>query len=68
MPAFLKNISSTEIVILASILVLLFGSKFFISLGKTGGETLREMKKIKKNFTDAVGDDEPSKTKKEVLG
>ncbi len=63
---FLKNISPTEITILAVILIVLFGSKVFISLGKTGGETLKEIKKIKKSFTEAVEDDESTKNKEEV--
>jgi Sec-independent protein translocase protein TatA len=58
---FLKNISPTELIILAAILLLLFGSKIFVSLGKTSGETLKEIKKIKKNFTEAVEDEEPKK-------
>lgn len=58
---FLKNISSTELIILGAIVVLIFGSKFLISLGKTGGETFKEMKKIKKNILEAVEDDEPKK-------
>lgn len=65
MPAFLKNISPTEIIILVSILLLLFGRKAFITLGKTGGETFKEIKKIKKSFTEAIEDNEPKK--KEVL-
>jgi len=63
---FLKNISPTEITILAAILIVLFGSKVFISLGKTGGETLKEIKKIKKSFTEAIEDDESNKNKEEV--
>ena len=58
---FLKNISSTELIILASIVLLLFGSKAFMSLGKTGGETLKEIKKIKKNLTEAFEDQEEKK-------
>lgn len=65
MPSFLKNISPTEIIILASILFLLFGRKIFMTLGRTSGETLKEMKKIKKNFTEAISDDEVT-NKKEV--
>lgn len=59
---FIKNISSTELIIIAVILVLLFGGKALISLGKTSGETVKELKKIKKEFTDAVnGDDGKAK-------
>lgn len=59
---FLKNISPTELTILIVIFILLFGAKAFISMGKTGGETLREIKKIKKNITEVIEDE----SKKEV--
>ncbi|MBN1169176.1 twin-arginine translocase TatA/TatE family subunit [Candidatus Woesebacteria bacterium] len=53
---FLKNLGPTEIIILAVILILLFGAKAFKSLAKTAGQSFKEMKNIKKNFTDAVED------------
>lgn len=62
---FLKNIGPLELIILVSILTLLFGRKAFISLGRTAGESLKEIKKIKKNFNEAI-DEEPSKDSKEV--
>ena len=60
---FIKNISPTELIILSSILILLFGSKTFIRIGKTIGESLREIKGIKKNVTDAIGGDEKDSKK-----
>ena len=48
---FLKNIGSTELIILVIIIILLFGAKVVIGLGKTSGETVKEIKKIKKEFT-----------------
>ncbi len=65
---FIKNISPTELVIIALILIVFFGSKVVIGLGKTSGETLKEIRKIKKTFTEALGDedDEPSKSEKGV--
>ncbi len=54
---FIKNISPTELIIIALILVVFFGSKIVTNLGKTGGETLKAMKKVKKSFTEAVEDD-----------
>jgi Sec-independent protein translocase protein TatA len=54
---FLKNISPTELIILASILVVVFGRKAFVSLGRTGGETFKEIKKIKKNLTEVFDSD-----------
>lgn len=56
-PNIIKNVSPTEILIIALILIVIFGSKAVIKLGKTGGETIREMKSIKKSFTDAIEDD-----------
>jgi Sec-independent protein translocase protein TatA len=51
---FIRNISPTELILIAIILILFFGSKAIVGLGKTGGETLREMKNIKKEFGKAV--------------
>lgn len=62
---FLRNISPVELTVIAGIILLLFGRKAFITLGKTSGETLKEIKNIKKNFTEAVSD-EPEEKKKEV--
>jgi len=55
---FIKNISSTELIILILILVILFGAKVAVKLGKTSGETVKEIKKIKREFTNTLeGDD-----------
>ncbi len=59
---FIKNISSTELIILVLILVVLFGAKVAVGLGKASGETVKEIKKIKRTFTEAIEDDkEPDK-------
>ena len=58
---FIKNISPTEVLIIALILVVIFGSKIVTGLGRTGGQTLKEIKKIKKSFTQALEDEEVSK-------
>lgn len=60
---FIKNISSTELIIIVLILVVLFGGRAIIGLGKTSGETVKEIKKIKKEFTEAINgdDDKPGK-------
>ena len=58
---FIKNISPTEITILVIIFILLFGAKTFISLGKAGGSTLKEIKNIKQTLTDTIEDEEPIK-------
>lgn len=54
---FIKNIGPTEWIVIALIIVILFGAKIATRLGKASGETLREIKKVKKTFTDAVEDD-----------
>jgi sec-independent protein translocase protein TatA len=60
---FIKNISPTEIIILAVILILLFGGKAFISIARTAGESFKEIKKVKKNINEVVGtDDKKSKS------
>lgn len=56
MPAFLNNIGPTELVIILAIVFFIFGRKVLISLGKTGGETVREFKKIKKSLIDTAED------------
>jgi Sec-independent protein translocase protein TatA len=61
---FLKNISPKELVallVVILIVVLFFGGKTVTSLGRASGETFREIKKIKKNFTEALEDDESHK-------
>jgi len=56
---FIKNISPTELVIIVLILVVLFGGKAIAGrLAKTSGETVKEIKNIKKEFTKAIGDDD----------
>lgn len=59
---FIKNISSTEILVIVAILFVLFGAKILMGMARTSGKTLKEVKKVKKEFTDALNeDDEPSK-------
>ena len=58
---FIKNISPTELIIVAVILLVLFGGKAIaMRLAKTSGETVKEIKKVKKEFTKAIEDDEES--------
>ncbi len=52
---FIKNISPTELIIIVVILVFIFGSKKIANLGRTSGESVKEIKKIKKEFTEAIG-------------
>ena len=51
---FLRNLGPTELIIIGVILIVFFGSKKIASLGKTAGETTKEFKKVKKEFSDAV--------------
>lgn len=60
---FLKNISPVEILILALIIIALFGSKIALKLGRTSGQAVKEVKKVKKEFTDALKDDEDEPNK-----
>jgi len=54
---FVKNIGPTELIVIVLIVLVLFGGKIATKLGKASGETFKEIKKVKKSFTDAVGDD-----------
>ena len=59
---FIKNIGPTELIIIALILIVIFGSKVMIGLAKTGGETVKEVKKIKKEFVHSTdGNDNSTK-------
>lgn len=61
---FIKNIGSTEIILIAIILIVIFGPRLIKALGRTSGETLKEVKKVKKEFTKAIeieDDDKPGK-------
>jgi len=63
MQAFLSNLSPVEIAIILIILFVIFGRKAFISLGRTSGETLKEIKNIKKNLSDAFEDEDKENKK-----
>lgn len=60
---FIKNISSTELIILVLILVLLFGARVAVGLGKTSGQAVKELKNIKKEFHEAVNDNDSKPNK-----
>ena len=57
---FVKNISATELLIIVLIVFLLFGARAMVGFGKTSGETVRELKKVKKEFTKAFDDGDKS--------
>lgn len=54
---FVKNISSTELIIILLILVIIFGANTISDMAKKGGETLKEVKKIKKDIIEAAKDE-----------
>lgn len=65
---FIKNISPLELGIIVAILIFFFGAKKITSLGKMGGEVVKEIKNIKKEFTSAVDIDDDDKSKNERKG
>ncbi len=50
---FFRNIGMGELIVIAIVVIVFFGSKKIVELGKAAGETTKEFKKIKKDFTDA---------------
>lgn len=54
---FIKNIGPTEIAVLVLILVIFFGGKAISRLARTSGETVKELKNVKKEFSRAMEDD-----------
>ena len=65
---FIKNISPTELIIIVVIFILLFGAKAVTSLARTGGETVKEIKKVKREFTKALEDDDSKPSKSQRKG
>ena len=59
---FLRNIGTTEIIIVGVIIIVFFGAKKIAGLGKAGGEAVNEIKKIKKEI---VGDKKEDKKESE---
>lgn len=53
---FLRNISPVEIGVIVLILLLLFGGKIVSRLGRATGETVKEIKNIKKTIGEVVED------------
>lgn len=51
---FTKNIGPTELIVIALILLLLFGRKVLVGLARSAGETLKEIKKVKSGFSEAI--------------
>ena len=55
---FINNIGPTELIIVAIILVVFFGGRAITNLARTSGETVKELKKIKKEFTSTLEDND----------
>jgi sec-independent protein translocase protein TatA len=54
---FVKNIGLPEIILIAVILILLFGGKKIKELSRGLGESSKELKKVKKEYQEAVSED-----------
>ncbi|MFZ2199881.1 MAG: twin-arginine translocase TatA/TatE family subunit [Microgenomates group bacterium] len=52
------NIGTTEIIIIAVVLIVLFGAKFLPKMGKSLGESKVEMKKATSDLKSALKDEE----------
>lgn len=61
---FVKNIGPTELVIIVLILVIFFGGKAITHLARTSGETVKELKKVKNEFTKGLEDNDDDKSGK----
>jgi sec-independent protein translocase protein TatA len=53
----LKNIGSGELIIIAIVVLLLFGTKKLNELARGLGESTKELKKVKAEFNKAASDD-----------
>lgn len=53
----LKNIGPSELIIILLILVVIFGTKNISNIAKKGGETYKEVKKIKKEIIEVTEGD-----------
>lgn len=64
---FIKNIGPTELIIILLILIVFFGGKAITRLARTSGETIKEVKRAKKEFTAALEleDDDDKKSSEE---
>lgn len=62
---FIKNIGPTELIIIVLILIVFFGGKAITRLARTSGETIKDLKEAKKEFTAALEDDDNKKSSEE---
>lgn len=55
---FINNIGPTELIIIVIIFIIIFGARLAVGLGRTSGEIVKELKKIKNEFFKATEDDD----------
>lgn len=55
-----KNIGTVEIIVIAVVLLILFGGKKLPELARGLGESGKELKKAQKEFREALKDDDKS--------
>ena len=60
---FMKNIGSTEIIILVVILIIIFGARAMMGIGRKSGEAVKGFKQVKKEFTEALKEDDDKSSK-----
>jgi len=67
---FIKNIGLPEIILIAIVLILLFGGKKIKELSRGLGESSKELKKVKKEYKETVSgeyhDEKPAEIKEEA--
>lgn len=56
---FIKNIGTTEWILIALILVVFFGTRTVVKMSKISGEAFKEIKNIKKGITRMIEGTEP---------
>lgn len=54
MLGFLNNIGPTEVVVVIAVLMLFFGARVVTGLAKSSGQTVKEIKKIKKSIVEPI--------------
>jgi sec-independent protein translocase protein TatA len=64
---FIKNIGLPELVIIAVVLILLFGGRKVKELSRGLGESSKELKKVKKEYEGALTDTDTAEEKKEEI-
>ena len=63
----LGNIGGSEFVIILLVLLVIFGSQRMTNLAKGLGETTKELKKLEKEYKNALKDEDPIHVEKEPI-